>query len=807
MPQAGPVFVREGVFAPIRVSLGANGAEANNASQNASFSPDGSTIVFESLASDLVPGDSNGQWDIFTRNLTSGVVTRVSTNAAGGQDNGASNNAHFDASGTRIVFDSTAPDLVGGVDTGGAREVFVKDLTSGMVTLVSSAPVGTAGNQDSLNGVFSPDGHSIAFESLATNLIGADTNNARDIYVKNLDTGQVVRASTDAAGDEPKGQSADVAWSPDGTKVIFESNASNLVAGDTNGDYDIFVKDLGTGAVTRVSTAADGTQANGHSFHAHFTADGHGVVFESLASNLVPGTPAGVREVYLKNLDTGAVTLLSTDGGGVAGANNSYSPTQLGGLTAFESNADLTGGGAPGHRDIYIKDASGADLRISPGIGGAVANADVFHPQIASDGSAVLFQSAASNLVGGDANGKTDVFLARLAPAVGIGAVTENGVAATGSLYFEDGNAAGTHSVSVVAAAGSLGTLSAAIGRDSGGGGVGRIDWGFAGQGFAALAAGETATETFSVVVSDGAGRSAAQPVTVTLTGVNDPPVAADDAFHVDAGATTGDRSAQLLANDTDIDHGDRLSISAIDTTGTLGTVTLDPTTHQLTYAATGAAFASLAQGQSATDHFGYTVTDLSGATSHANVTVTIDGVALPPGPVASGDTLTALPGGSILDGTLGYARLIGGAGDDTLLAGPTTTTLSGGGGNDVFSVNAPGQLVVEQPGAGHASVVSTISYTLPANVRDLYLVGGNLDGTGNGQGNDLRGTDGNNVLEGGTGAPSILEGGKGNDTYVIDNAGDQVIAGPGHNTVLTALSRYTLPANIEALVYTGAAT
>lgn len=206
MPQAGPVFVREGVFAPIRVSLGANGAEANNASQNASFSPDGSTIVFESLASDLVPGDSNGQWDIFTRNLTSGVVTRVSTNAAGGQDNGASNNAHFDASGTRIVFDSTAPDLVGGVDTGGAREVFVKDLTSGMVTLVSSAPVGTAGNQDSLNGVFSPDGHSIAFESLATNLIGADTNNARDIYVKNLDIGQVVRASTDAAGDEPKGQ-------------------------------------------------------------------------------------------------------------------------------------------------------------------------------------------------------------------------------------------------------------------------------------------------------------------------------------------------------------------------------------------------------------------------------------------------------------------------------------------------------------------------------------------------------------------------------------------------------------------------
>lgn len=416
MALTGPVFVREGVAMPVRVSLDAGGAEANNASQNASFSPDGTTILFESLASNLVPGDSNGQWDIFTRNLGTGVTQRVSTDATGGQINGASNDAHFDGTGTRIVFDSTAADLVAGANPNGQREIVVKDLGNGAVTLVSASSSGVAGNGASLNAAFSPDGHSVAFESFATNLIGTDSNSARDIFVKNLDTGQIVRASVDAAGDEPNGQSADVAWSPDGTKLVFESNASNLIPGDTNAAYDVFVKDLVSGAITRVSTAADGTQANGYSFHAHFTADGHGVIFESLATNLLPGTPAGVREVYLKNLDTGAVSLLSADSSGTAGTNQSYAPTQAGALTAFESNADLSGGGTPGRRDVYVRDAYGADVRVSLGQGGAVANADVFHPQIAPDGSAVLYQSAANNLITGDANSKTDIFLAQLTP-------------------------------------------------------------------------------------------------------------------------------------------------------------------------------------------------------------------------------------------------------------------------------------------------------------------------------------------------------------------------------------------------------
>jgi len=804
MPLAGPVFLRAGVLAPVRVSFGANGVAANGASQNASFSPDGRTILFESLASNLGSGDTNGQWDVFTRDLASGAVTRVSTSASGGQANGSSLDAHFDASGTRVVFDSSAPDLVLSGDSNGARDVFVKNLATGAVTLVSSAPVGLVGNGDSTLGAIAPDGGRVAFQSLATNLIGADTNHASDIYIKDLASGQVIRASTDSKGGEANGQSADVAWSPDGTKVVFESNASNLVAGDTNGSYDIFVKDLTTGAIARVSTATDGSQANGHSFHAHFSADGQSVVFESLASNLVPGDTNGARDVFSKNLATGAVTLLSTDLAGGQSNGNSYAPTQAAGWTAFESNADLAGGDTNARRDIYLHDdASGTDVRVSIGAGATQGNADAFAPALAADGSAVLFESAASNLVAGDTNAARDVFLAKLAPSVTTGAVTENGAAATGSLWFDDGNPAAAHSVSVTPPAGALGHLDATLAIDATGGGTGRIEWRVGGDGFDALAAGETVTQTWQVTVSDGAGHSAVQPVTLTLTGVNDAPVAAADAFHVDAGAVSADLSGLLLTNDRDVDHGDMLAIGSIDTTGTLGHAAIDPVTHALTYTADATAFAGLLVGQSATDSFAYTVHDLAGATSTATVTVTIDGI-VPPGPQPL--TLHAAPGGDIVQGGDLGDTLYGGTGPDTLIGGKGADTLIGGTGDTIYSVDNPGDQVIAPANAGHQTVIASIDYTLPANVHELVLVGGDLNGTGNALDNRLSGTDGNNVLDGGPGA-DMMAGGLGNDTYLVDNPGDQVIEAPGagNDLVRTTLATYTLPDNVENLAFEGA--
>ena len=801
MPLAGPVFLRAGVAAPVRVSSDALGRDAAGASGHASFSPDGRTVLFESSAGNLVAGDTNGTWDVFTKDLATGIVTRVSTNAAGAQTIGQAMNAHFDASGQRVVFDSTAPDLTLQGDTNRARDVFVKDLATGGVTLVSSNAAGIVGNGDSMLGTVSPDGTRVAFESLATNFTGADTNHARDVFVKDLASGDIVRVSTDALGGEANGQSADVAWSPDGTKVLFESNASNLVAGDRNGSYDIFMKDLATGAITRVSTAADGTEANGHSVHAHFTADGRSVVFESLATNLVAGDTNGARDIFQKDLATGAVTRLSTDIAGGQAAGHAYDVAQGGGVTAFESSADLTGGDTNARRDIYVRDADGHALRVSLGVGGAEGNGDAFNAAVSADGSAVVFETAASNTVAGDANGQRDVFVARLIPSVTTGAVTQDGAAASGSIYFDDGAASATHSVSVVAPSGALGQLNATLAHDATGAGTGQIDWSFGGDGLQALGAGETAVQTYGIVVDDGQGHRATQAVTLTLTGVNDAPVAAADGLRLSAGAVLGGLGAQLLSNDADVDHGDRLHISAIDTTGTAGHLTFDPATGALSYAADATAFAGLHVGEQATDHFRYTVTDLSGATSQADVSITVDGIV----PVLPPDTLRGDNNGDILEGGTGINNLYGGTGNDTLIGGEGAQLMAGGLGDDLYSVDNIGDRVVEGANGGRDTVIATIDYTLTANVEELVLVGGNLNGTGNALDNRLTGTEGANRLDGGAGA-DWMAGGKGNDVYVVDNVGDRVIEAisGGNDTVETTLTSYTLPANLENLTYTG---
>lgn len=229
--------------------------------------------------------------------------------------------------------------------------------------------------------------------------------------------------------------------------------------------------------------------------------------------------------------------------------------------------------------------------------------------------------------------------------------------------------------------------LHASVAQDTVGAGAGRIDWSFAASDFDPLPPGVPTPETFGVTITDSMGHSATQSVTLTLTALADPPTAAPVAFQIAAGASA-DESATILAAAHPADAGDTLTLTAIDTTGTQGKVTLDPLSHALNYAASASTFTSLLQGQSVTDHFGYTVTDQSGQSGHAVATVTVNGV-VPAGPVANGDTLTASPGGSLLDGKLGYTHLIGGPGDDTLIAGTAApTTLSGGGGNDIFSVN-----------------------------------------------------------------------------------------------------------------------
>jgi Tol biopolymer transport system component len=458
----------------ILVSSAADGTPGNAGSSNAGFSPDGSKIAFTSGASNLVAGDTNNALDVFVKDLSTGAVTRVSTAADGTQRDSDAFLPVFSPDGSKIAFEDVkdlanndiqrdifVKDLASGALTqvstaaDGARiiglsanpafspdgrsiafqattagpfspfGIFVKNLASGALTLVSTAADGTEGNNTSQLPAFSPDGRKIAFDSFASNLVAGDTNNANGIFVKDLATGAVTRVDTAADGTQANGQaSLSFVFSPDGRKIAFESDATNLVAGDTNGQADIFVKNLATGAVTRVDTAADGTQANGQSFSFVFSPNGRKIAFTSNASNLVAGDTNGQADIFVKDLVSGAVTRVSVAADGVQANGGSDNPvfSPDGRKIAFISDAsNLVAGDTNGVNDVFVKDlVSGAVTRVSIAAGGVQANGASFlnlgHAQEAfsPDGRKIVFDSLASNLVAGDTNAASDIFVATL---------------------------------------------------------------------------------------------------------------------------------------------------------------------------------------------------------------------------------------------------------------------------------------------------------------------------------------------------------------------------------------------------------
>lgn len=266
------------------------------------FSPDGGKLLF-STSDALSAADTNGTYDFYAIDLTTGVQTRLSTDADGHQINQDVLGATISADGTKILFQTTA--ALSDDDQNRASDVYVKDLATGAVTLVARASGGAAGDRGSTNGTFSPDGTKVAFWSSSTNLVPGDTNASTDLFVKDLVTGAVTLVTSTASGVQGNlfsNQDLTTAFSPDGNFLLFTSLASNLVPGDTNNNYDVFVKDLRTGAITRVSTAADGTQANYGAMEAVWSPDGRSIAFYSGASNLVNGVAPDAGQIFVKDV-------------------------------------------------------------------------------------------------------------------------------------------------------------------------------------------------------------------------------------------------------------------------------------------------------------------------------------------------------------------------------------------------------------------------------------------------------------------------------------------------------------------------
>jgi Tol biopolymer transport system component len=295
------VFVRDRrTGTTVRVSGGVGRSEADSNSLFAAISADGRFVVFVSHADNLVPGDTNDRADVFVIDGRTGRTERVSVARSGAQGNKDSLfPIAISAGGRFVAFPSDASNLVPG-DTNGVADVFVRDRRTGRTERVSVGQGGAQGNDISFAQAISADGRFVAFYSYARNLVPNDTNQSPDVFVRDRRTRTTERVSVARNGAQANDASYFAAISADGRYVTFHSPAANLVPGDTNGAGDVFVRDRRTRRTERVSVARNGAQANGSSVYSAISADGRFVAFASDASNLVPGDTNASFDVFVR---------------------------------------------------------------------------------------------------------------------------------------------------------------------------------------------------------------------------------------------------------------------------------------------------------------------------------------------------------------------------------------------------------------------------------------------------------------------------------------------------------------------------
>ena len=339
------------------VSVTSDEAQASGNSSDPAVSTDGRFIVFNSQAADLVAGDTNAVSDIFIRDRVLGTTERVSVSDSEAQANGHCVYPSVSADGRYVAFYSLATNLVSG-DTNGQKDVFVRDRVLGTTVRVSRSTGGAQGNSGSAMPSISADGRYVAFESAATNLVSGDTNGAEDVFVRDLTAGTTTRVSVSGAGVQGSGRSGGASISADGRHVAFTSQATNLVGGDTNGKSDVFVRDRKAGTTDRVSISDSEAEANNDSDGAAISADGRFVALRSAATNLVVGDTNAVADVFVRDRTAGATERVSvTTSDEQANGTSSWPAISANGRhVAFESTATNLTADSNSRTDIFRRD-------------------------------------------------------------------------------------------------------------------------------------------------------------------------------------------------------------------------------------------------------------------------------------------------------------------------------------------------------------------------------------------------------------------------------------------------------------------
>jgi Tol biopolymer transport system component len=418
------------------------GVPGNGASYAAAISSDDNFVAFDSLASNLVPSDTNAKRDVFVHDSQTGATERVSVDSAGAQGTSDSLSPAVNSDGRYVAFQSFANNLVvddtalcGPPPGYSCPDIFVRDRQTGTTERVSLSSAEEQANGESWAAAISGDGRYVAFYSSAANLVSGDANNVEDIFVRDRQVGTTTRVSVASGGAEANGASNGwLAISGTGRYVAFTSDATNLVAGDTNGSGDVFVRDRDTdadgtfdeaGAVstTRVSVSSGGAQSNGESYYAAISGDGRYVAFGSEATNLVASDTNGYGDVFVRDRQMASTTRVSLDSAGVQGNAGSFAPAinADGQYVAFHSYAtNLVAHDTNAATDVFVRDRqAGTTTLVSVDSVGFQGNAASVAPAISGDGRFIAFSSEA-NLVLWDTNGASDIFLHdRLSSSVG----------------------------------------------------------------------------------------------------------------------------------------------------------------------------------------------------------------------------------------------------------------------------------------------------------------------------------------------------------------------------------------------------
>ena len=395
-----------------RVNVSSAGAQANGSSELLHISADGLFVAFDSNATNL-GSDSNAQKDVFVRDLTTGTTELISKSTSGTLGDRYSYVCDISATGRYVLFGSDATNFVSG-HTGTLFDLFVRDRQLNTTTLVSVSTGGAQGDSDSGCGSISADGRYVAFDSNASNF-GTDTNGVYDIFLRDRTNGTTTLISNSTGGTQANGYSGFQEISSDGSTVVYESVATNLVAGDTNGVKDIFAYDVATGTTTRMSVTSAEGQVTGLSEMARVNSDGTMVTFISYDQNIVPGKTSTAGDIILRDTVAGTTERVSVSSTGDEADDSSYyhDISGDGNTIVFQSEAtNLTTPAAAGNTNIFVHDMdTGETTQVTVSTGGIPSGTFNMDPKVSDDGMRICYLSDDSYLVPADTNGVRDVLL------------------------------------------------------------------------------------------------------------------------------------------------------------------------------------------------------------------------------------------------------------------------------------------------------------------------------------------------------------------------------------------------------------